>query len=36
MPDSVESSASAAGYIVLREVEPGHWHVVGKSIAGRA
>jgi hypothetical protein len=30
MADSGESSASAAGYIVLREVEPGHWHLVGE------
>ncbi len=30
MPDSGERSASAAGYIVLREAEPGHWHVVGE------
>ena len=29
MVDLGESSAPGAGYIVLREIEAGHWHVVG-------
>jgi hypothetical protein len=29
MVDPGEGSASGAGYIVLREIEAGHWYVVG-------
>ncbi len=29
MPELHENSRSAGGYVVLREVEAGHWHVVG-------
>jgi hypothetical protein len=29
MAQTGADTRSAGGYVVLREVEPGHWHVVG-------
>jgi hypothetical protein len=30
MADSGDGAAARAGYIVMREAEPGHWHVIGE------
>lgn len=29
MAEAARSSRDAGGYVVMREVEPGHWYVVG-------
>ncbi len=31
MPDPGGEPAPTYGYVVLREVEPGHWHLVGEA-----
>lgn len=33
MPEPGENSRSSGGYVVLREIEDGHWHVVGDVFA---